>query len=101
QSLSEHMQKALGTDINIDEVSQKDIILAGTVGADINLFKSLSLPASEEISRWGELGALDGEIGFNCTQLQFYAEADLSILQAPIANASVKLGKPGFEISGG
>lgn len=101
QGLSEHMQKALGTDINIDEVSQKDVILAGTVGADINLFKSLSLPASEEISRWGELGALDGEIGFNCSELEFYAEADLSILQAPIANATVRLGKPGFEISGG
>lgn len=102
QGLSPQMQKVLGTDISLDEVSKKDVILAGLLEADVNLFKSLNLPASEEISRWGELGAIqDGEIGFNCSQLEFYAKADLAIFQQKVANAEISLGKPGFRIEGG
>lgn len=88
--------------ISKGEVPPKDVILAGLLEADVNLFKSLKLPASEEIARWGELGAIkDGEIGFNCSQLQFYASADLTVFQQKVAEASIQLGKGGFEAKGG
>jgi Mg-chelatase subunit ChlD len=83
-----------------EEAEAKDWVLQGIFEADINLFKTLNIPASEEIERWGELGAIkQGELSWNFNDWELAVKADLEVLKQKAADAEVRFGKPGVKIA--
>lgn len=93
--------KVLWGDKSLDSIKRKDVIIAGTLEADVNLFKTLGLTLPESMMKLGEMGAIkDGEIGLNFTEKFFYIKADLELLHNKIASAEMSLGKNGFEAKG-
>ncbi len=83
-----------------EDAESQDVALTGLFEADINIFKTLNIPASKEIERWGELGAIkDGELTWNFTDWELSVKADLEILQQKAADAEVRLGKPGVKVA--
>ncbi|WP_124068386.1 VWA domain-containing protein [Clostridium sp. E02] len=99
---SENAKNILFAGADIDKSEESDIILAGTVGADVNLFKSFQLDVPKEMSDWGTLGEIsDGEIGYNFSDVTFYAKADLEILKQQLAKASISFGKQELDINAG
>ena len=88
-----------GQDLQALKENKPDFKLTGTVGADVNLFKSLNLPVPEDMTKWGELGTIDGDITLNFTEPSFDISAALNLLQHEIANASLGFGQSGFYIN--
>ena len=85
-----------GRDLDALKDNKPDFQLVGSVGADVNLFKSLHLNVPEDMTKWGELGTLDGDISLNFTQKKFDITAALSLLEHEIANASLGIGTEGL-----
>ena len=86
-----------GMDRDMLQNQKPDVQLVGTVGADVNLFKSLHLDVPEDMTKWGELGTLDGTISLNFTEKKFDITAALSLLEHEIANASLGIGTEGLD----
>lgn len=85
-----------GQDIQALKDNRPDFKLVGTVGADVNLFKSLNMPVPEDMTKWGELGTIDGDITLNFTEPSFEISAALNLLKHEIANATLGFGQSGF-----
>lgn len=100
-SISNNSKNLLWTDLKAEDVKPKDIIVAGLVEADVNLFDTLNLPFPEDIKKWGELGSIkNGEFGIQFTNFKIYAKADLELLQQKVANAELSIGTEGFQAKG-
>ncbi len=85
-----------GQDLQALKDNRPDFKLTGTVGADVNLFKSLHMPVPEDMTKWGELGSIDGDITLNFSEPSFDISAALNLLQHEIANASLGFNQSGF-----
>ncbi len=97
----EGIKRLIFTDDNLAAVDTKDVVLKGLVGADVNLFKTFKLKVPEEMSKWGELGNIDGTIQLNFSEASFGAEADLNLLGQKMADAAIAFGRPGLSVKAG
>lgn len=97
--ISNDVKKILFANKDLDEVEVKDIMLAGLVEAQANLFKSFKLKVPHDMKEWGKLGAIkDGVIGLNLSQKEFSVSADLEILQQKLASAKIDFNRKKLNI---
>ena len=85
-----------GMDADVLQEEKPDFKLTGSVEADVNLFKSLHLSVPEDMTKWGELGSINGDITLNFSEKSFDITAALKLLGHEIANASVGIGPTGL-----
>ncbi len=90
-----------GMDMDVLQQEKPDFKLVGNVEADVNLFKSLHLSVPEDMTKWGELGSINGDITLNFSEKSFDITAALKLLGHEIANASLGIGPEGLYAEAG
>lgn len=85
---------------NFAEIEPKEIVLAGTAAADVNLFKSLHINIPQ-LQDWGEIGEISGKAGVNFSIPELFLKADLKLLGHKLANAALSAGKKGVKAEAG
>ncbi len=99
--ISENVKEILfeGQDLETLRDNRPDFQLTGSVKGDVNLFKTLQMPIPEDMTKWGELGTVRGDIVLNFSEPSFCIQADLNLLEHQIANASLRFDQKGFDAS--
>lgn len=99
--IPEKTYNIIGTGLDNTLYDKQDIILAGTAGADINLFASFNgnNALMKKFKSWGEIGEANGKVEINFSDPEFAISADLSLLGSEKAKAAAKINKDGLDVS--
>lgn len=99
--IPEKTYNIIGTGLDNTLYDKQDIILAGTAGADINLFASFNgnNALMKKFKSWGEIGEANGKVEINFSDPEFTISADLSLLGSEKAKAAAKINKDGLDVS--
>ena len=99
--IPEKTYNIIGTGLDNTLYNKQDIILAGTAGADINLFASFNgnNALMKKFKSWGEIGEANGKVEINFSDPEFTISADLSLLGSEKAKAAAKINKDGLDVS--
>ncbi len=101
--VSPETYKIIGTDIQSDAYDYQDIVLAGKVGAEANIFNVVNLDNAlfKKFKEWGEIGNIDGTIEINFSEPEFKVGAEMTLLGSEKAKAEAKINKEGLDIAAG